>query len=90
MAAYNKYKGKNFTVFGVSLDNDKNKWLQAIKADNLTWPQVSDLKGWGNEVAVRFGIQSIPQNILLDPNGKIVAVNLRGIMLDYKLSKILL
>jgi len=86
---YNKYKGKNFEVFGVSLDKSKEPWLEAIKKDQLTWPHVSDLKGWANEVAQKFRITSIPQNFLLDPNGVIIAKNLRGEDLAVKLSQIL-
>lgn len=89
VAAYNKYKSKGFTVFGVSLDQNKDRWLQAIAADNLTWPHVSDLKGWGNEVAKMYGISSIPQNLLLDKEGKIIAKNLRGADLEAKLEEIL-
>jgi len=73
----------------VSLDKDKNKWLDAVKADNLTWLHVSDLKGWQNEVAAQFGITSIPQNFLLDPQGNVVAKNLRGPALEEKLASIL-
>ena len=86
---FKNFNTKNFTVFGVSLDRSKDAWLKAIKEDGLTWKHVSDLKFWGNEVAVKFGIQSIPQNFLLDPNGIIIAKNLRGVALDYKLSKVL-
>ena len=86
---FKHFNDKNFTVFGVSLDRSKDAWLKAIKDDGLTWKHVSDLKFWGNEVAVQFGIQSIPQNFLLDPNGVIIAKNLRGMALDYKLSKVL-
>jgi peroxiredoxin len=82
VAAYNKYKDKNFTVLGVSLDNDKDKWKQAILKDELTWTQVSDLKGWDSETAAMYGVQSIPANFLLDPSGKIIATNLRGDDLD--------
>lgn len=89
VAAYNKYKDKGFTVFGVSFDQSKDKWLQAITADNLTWSHVSDLKGWGNEAGKIFGISSIPQNLLIDKDGKIVAKNLRGPDLDAKLEEIL-
>lgn len=89
VAAYKKFRDKNFTILGVSLDQDRQKWLNAVQQDNLTWTQVSDLKGWQNEVAQKFKIQSIPQNILIDPNGKIVGSNLRGVMLEYRLSKLL-
>ncbi|MEN9697590.1 MAG: hypothetical protein RLZ56_1011 [Bacteroidota bacterium] len=76
--AYNVYKGKGFTILGVSLDQDKAKWLEAIKKDGLTWTQVSDLKYWNNEVAVKFGIQSIPANFLIDPKGVVIGKDLRG------------
>ncbi|QKJ30656.1 AhpC/TSA family protein [Mucilaginibacter mali] len=88
---YNKYKGKNFTILGVSLDraDDKAKWEAAINKDGLTWTHVSDLKFWQCEVALAYGVQAIPQNFLLDPSGKIVAKNLRGEELDNKLGEIL-
>lgn len=89
VASYNKYKGKNFTVLGVSLDKAKDAWLGAIYQDNLTWTQVSDLQGWGNAVAQKFKVQSIPQNFLLDPEGKIISKNLRGEDLDRKLEEVL-
>jgi peroxiredoxin len=76
--AYDAYKGKGFTILGVSLDQDKAKWLEAIKKDGLTWTHVSDLKYWNNAVAVQFGIQSIPANFLIDPNGVVIAKDLRG------------
>jgi peroxiredoxin len=88
---FNKYKGKNFTVLGVSLDKADGKaaWLAAIKNDGLTWTQVSDLKYWNNLAAGLYGVQSIPQNFLIDPQGKIVAKNLRGDDLDSKLQELL-
>ena len=89
VAAYNKYKTKNFEILGVSLDKAKPSWIDAIKMDNLNWAQVSDLKGWGNDVAQQFQIQSIPQNFLLDPEGKIIAKNLRGIALEKRLEALL-
>jgi peroxiredoxin len=76
--AYNTYKAKGFTILGVSLDQDKAKWIEAIKKDGLTWTHVSDLKYWNNEVAVQFGIQSIPANFLIDPNGVVIGKDLRG------------
>ena len=88
VAAYNKYKDKNFTVLGVSLDAEKPNWLQAIHADNLAWTQVSDLKQFQNAVAELYHIKEIPQNILVDPTGKIVARNLRGEALMQKLGEI--
>jgi peroxiredoxin len=88
--AYNKYKAKNFTILGVSLDrpDGKAQWLKAIKDDGLTWNQVSDLKYWNNEVASLYRISSIPQNFLIDPTGKIIAKNLRGVDLEVKLAEI--
>ncbi|MBK7097966.1 MAG: TlpA family protein disulfide reductase [Sphingobacteriales bacterium] len=86
---FNKYKDKNFTVLGVSLDDDKDKWLAAIKKDELTWTQVSDLKGWENEVAQKYRITAIPRSLLLNPEGKIVAKDLRGDDLDNKLEELL-
>jgi len=86
--AYNQYKDKNFTILGVSLDRPgkKDDWMAAIKADGLEWTQVSDLKFWDNDVAKLYGIKSIPQNYLIDPNGKIIAKNLRGDDLNKKLA----
>ena len=77
---YNQYKGRNFDILGVSLDDEKSrtKWLKAIADDHLAWTQVSDLKGWQNAVAQRYAVRSIPQNFLVGPDGKIVAVNLHG------------
>ena len=89
VAAFNKFKEKNFTVLGVSLDQAKPAWLNAIQMDGLTWTQVSDLKGWGNEVAALFHITSIPQNLLIDPQGKIIAKNLRGEDLQNRLAELL-
>ncbi|MCU0405053.1 MAG: AhpC/TSA family protein [Chitinophagaceae bacterium] len=87
--AYKKYKNKNFTVLGVSLDRDKPRWLQAISDDQLTWPHVSDLKFWQNEVAKLYKVSSIPQNYLLDPEGRIIGKNLRGAALEEFLEKTL-
>lgn len=78
VAIYNKYKSKGFSVFGVSLDTDKDKWLKAIADDKLAWDHVSDLKGWKNEAAALYAVNSIPSNLLLDKNGKIIGRNLRG------------
>lgn len=88
--AYQKYKDKGFTVLGVSLDGESTKiaWLKAIDKDGLAWTQVSDLKGWKNEVAKLYDVKSIPQNFLIDPNGVIVGKNLRGDELNKKLASI--
>lgn len=90
VAAFQKYKDKGFHVLGVSLDRpgQKDKWMKAIYDDKLTWTQVSDLKFWDNDVAKQYGIQSIPQNLLLDPTGKIIAKNLRGEALQARLAEI--
>lgn len=87
--AYNTYKDKNFTILGVSLDQNKDKWLNAIKADNLTWTHISDLKSWQNSAAQLYHIQSIPANMLIDPSGKIIGKNLRGEALEEALKKVL-
>ena len=87
---YQQYKSKNFTVLGVSLDRPGKKadWLAAIKNDGLEWTQVSDLNYGDNAVAKLYGVNSIPQNFLIDPNGKIIAKNLRGEELDKKLAEL--
>lgn len=87
--AYNKYKNKNFTIVGVSLDEDKAAWQKAIKHDQLNWTQVSDLKGWKNAVAQQYGIRAIPANILIDDHGIIVGHDLRGQKLEDKLAEVL-
>ena len=88
---FQQFNKKNFTVLGVSLDRpgQKEKWIQAIKDDNLTWTNVSDLQFWNNAAARLYHISGIPQNILVDPNGKIVARNLRGPALEAKLCELL-
>jgi len=87
--AYNKFKDKNFTVLGVSLDKEKAPWLQAIKDDNLTWTHISDLKFWSSIVVPLFDIKSIPYNILIDPNGVVIANNLTGEQLEKVLENVL-
>ena len=89
VANYNKFKDKNFTVLGVSLDKAKPAWVDAIKMDGLTWGHVSDLQGWTNAVAQQYEITSIPQNFLIGPDGKIIGKNLRGPALEKKLAAIL-
>ncbi len=86
---YQKYKDKNFEIYGVSLDRSKDDWLKAIEKDQLTWTHVSDLKFWSSEGAKAYGVRSIPATYLVDPKGKIIAKNLRGESLDAKLSEIL-
>jgi peroxiredoxin len=91
VSAYNKFKGKNFDILGVSLDDKKDRWLKAIKDDNLTWTHVSDLKKWSSEVVAMYGFGEvgIPYNILVDPDGKVIAERLRGPDLEAKLAEVL-
>ena len=89
LKAYNAYKEKGFTVLGISLDDKAANWKKAIRDDQMPWTQLSDLKGWKNELAINFGIESIPRNILVDPSGKIVAKDLRGKELEDKLKELL-
>jgi peroxiredoxin len=88
--AYNKYKSKNFTILGVSLDKPgaKDAWQAAVKSDGLVWTQVSDLKFWDNEAAGLYAVRAIPQNYLIDPQGKIIGKNLRGEELQKKLAEL--
>ncbi len=89
VAAYKKYKDKNFTVLGVSLDDDKAAWAKAIKDDSLLWTQVSDLKQWNSPVVSLYGFDGIPYNVLIDPQGIIIATSLREDDLEKKLSEVL-
>jgi peroxiredoxin len=86
--AYNKYHPKGFEILGVSLDQEKGKWENAIAQDGLIWNHVSDLKGWSSQPAQVYGVQSIPATVLVDPDGKIIARNLRGVALEDKLKEI--
>jgi peroxiredoxin len=89
--AYQAFKDKGFTVLGVSLDQAATRaaWVRAIEQDGLMWTQVSDLKEWNNAAALAYNVKAVPQNFLIDPQGKIVAVNLRGEDLQRTLSKLL-
>jgi peroxiredoxin len=89
--AYNTFKEKNFTILGVALEQpgQKDKWLQAISDDKLTWTQISDHQFWGSPVVPLYGIQGIPFNVLLDPSGKVIAQSLRGEDLELKLQEVL-
>jgi peroxiredoxin len=89
VAAYNKFKNKNFTILGVSLDEDKAAWLKAVKDDHLDWAQMSDLKQWESAAISTYHFDGIPFNVLIDPNGKIIAESLRGEELEQKLSEVL-
>lgn len=89
VAAYNKYKNEGFTIYSVSLDEDKAAWKKAIKADNLSWVNhVSDLKGWQSSAAALYGVQSIPASFLIDANGNVIGQNLRGAALEQKLQEV--
>jgi peroxiredoxin len=89
--AYNQFKDKNFTVLGVSLDRpgQKDKWLQAIKDDKLAWTNISDLQFWNSLVVPLYGLDGIPFNVLVDPQGKVIAESLRGSGLETKLAEVL-
>ena len=89
LKAYNKYKGDNFTILAVSLDKDRRLWLKAIKEDKLPWTQLSDLKGFDNSAGKIYGVTSVPSNFLIDPSGKIIALNLRGNGLEQALTQAL-
>lgn len=91
VAAFHKFKDKNFTVLGIALEreNAKEAWLKAIRKDSLAWTQVSDFKFFNNEVAKLYGINAIPRNILVNPEGIIVATDLRGNELEQKLEELL-
>lgn len=87
--AYDQFKNKNFEIIGVSLDDKKDLWLNSIKDNHFDWVEVCDLKGRKNEVAVAYGIAAIPQSLLIDPNGIIIAKNLRGNDLIEKLNAVI-
>lgn len=87
--AYQKFKDKNFTILGVSLDQDRGKWVEAIKKDGLTWTQISDLQYWDSKAVPTFGFDGIPFNVLVDPQGVVIAQGLRGEALEQKLTEVL-
>lgn len=89
VAAYKKFNGKGFTVFGVSLDADRDRWLKAIADDQLTWQHVSDLRGWDNQFSKAYAVNSIPANFLVNREGTIIATGLRGDDLHKKLDELL-
>jgi peroxiredoxin len=90
VAAFNKYKDKNFTILGVSLDKKKDNWIEAIKEDQLKWTHVSDLAYWDSKAVTTFNFTGIPYNVLIDPEGVVVGEGLRGEALDNKLHEIFL
>jgi peroxiredoxin len=89
VANYNKYKDKGFDILGVSLDREPNAWKKAIKDDGLPWHHISDLKGWQSSHAALYSVTSIPQTVLIDKEGKILARNVRGEQLGEKLKELL-
>ena len=86
LKAYNQLKAKGFEIVGVSLDETRAAWLNAVKHDGMPWIQVSDLKGFKTEIAVKYGISAIPQNFLINPEGVIVAKDLRGEHINEKIA----
>jgi len=85
---YKKYKDQGFEIFGVSLDKTRESWVNAIEADGITWPQVSELNYWDCSARDLYGFNSIPHNVLIDPDGIIIAKNLRGEELSEKLAEL--
>ena len=86
---HDEFKGKNFAILGVSLDREKDPWQQTIKEDKLDWTHVSDLKYWNSKSVTVFKFEGIPFNVLIDPQGKIIAESLRGAQLESKLKEVL-
>lgn len=86
---YEAYQGKGLEIYGVSLDQDRGKWQQAIQADGRRWIQVSDLRGWQSAAGQLYGVRTMPSSVLIDPQGRIVARNLRGAALERKVAALL-
>lgn len=86
---YNRFRGKGLEILGISLDSDKDEWVEAIRKDGLIWKHGSDLKGWESPVAQLYKVRSVPSTILLDSNHRIVAKNLRGEELEKKIEELL-
>jgi thiol-disulfide isomerase/thioredoxin len=89
VALYNEYKDKGFEIVGLSFDQDKESWIKGIKDDGITWPQMSDIKGWSSIAALKYKVQGIPYTVLLDKEGKVIEVNLRGEALKDKLKTLI-
>jgi len=90
VSIYNQFKGKNFAILGVSLDRERDAWQEAIRADHLDWTHVSDLKFWSSKAVETFKFNGIPFNVLIDPQGKVIAQGLRGEDLENKLKEVLI
>lgn len=86
---YEEFKDKNFEILGISFDKEFENWEKAVKEDNLTWKHISDLQGWNNYASLVYGVKAIPQNILVDPDGVVIARNLHGDDLRKKLMEVL-
>lgn len=86
---YNTYKDKNFTILGVSLDNNPGSWMRAIEDDKLPWTNISDLKAWSSDLIIDYRIKAIPASVLLDQDGNILAKNLRSNELEKVLQEVL-
>jgi thiol-disulfide isomerase/thioredoxin len=86
---YKKYKSKGLEIYGLSIDDEKDRWLGAVKRDKLSWPQVVDNKGWDSQSTLTYGVEAIPANFLLDKDGKIIAIDLEGQDLEKKLKQLL-
>ncbi|MDR1161966.1 MAG: TlpA family protein disulfide reductase, partial [Tannerellaceae bacterium] len=86
---FNTYKDKGFTVLGISLDSDRQKWMKAIHDDHLTWTHLSDLSYWDSEIPALYGVRGIPANVLLNPDGLIIATNITGEDLRNKLQEVM-
>jgi len=86
---YHRYHARGWQVYGISLDESRPKWTRAIAADQLPWPQVSDLRGWQSRAALTYAVVTIPHTVLLDPQGRVVALNLRGEALEQQLARLL-
>ena len=89
VATYNKYKDKGLGIIGVSLDQDRTSWEEAVKRLGMTWIQLSDLQGWDNAAAQLFGVQAIPFTVIIDKDGKLIEAGLRGEGLDKKIASLL-
>jgi peroxiredoxin len=86
---YNKYKSKGLEIFGVSIDDESESWIEAIKKDKMKWIQVNDPGGWDAPIAKKWGIQYIPHSFLLDKKGKVVAIDAEGSALEAAIKKLL-
>lgn len=89
VALYKEYKNRDFEIVGVSLDNNRDAWIKGIKDDNITWPQMSDLKGGASELVRQYGVKVIPYTVLLDKEGKVIETNLSGEKLKNKLETLI-